>query len=104
MRLGTGPSWQLRVDDLPQSLVAALHVRDGLGLSVPGSPPPLVPTVPAGIPVPARAAVADEWARWWRAVLTMNDQDLLGPDPWIPSDDLRVLSPLVDARRAESLR
>ncbi|WP_448058547.1 hypothetical protein [Cellulomonas hominis] len=104
MRLGTGPSWQLRIHDLRQALVAALHVRDGLGLSVPGSPPPLVPTVPPTAPVPARSVLADEWGQWWHALLTMDDEDRLGPDPWLPSDELRTLRPLVDARRTESLR
>ncbi len=112
MHLGEGPSWQVREDDLPQRLVAALYVRDVLGLSVPGSPPPLVPAVPTRTAVSGRGPAAQEWARWWPALVTEHgpvvDSARHGPDvrvdPWAPARSLPTLQPLAQRLRTEALR
>jgi hypothetical protein len=83
MQLAGRESWQIREDRWIQHFEWALWIRAAERIDVPAGGivpgPLLIDPVPEASPGLDRAALAEEWASWWRALCGLPD--------WSPSDD-----------------
>lgn len=87
MRSGSGPSWQLRVND-PFDLFFALYVHAAVGIDAGADVPVLVAPV-SGVTArwsdAQREAITRQWAWWWTELMTQRTEgpyvsDVDGPE------------------------
>lgn len=78
MRFGSGPSWQVSISD-PFHLFFALYVRDTTGIVGAAQVPSLAPPVlgwSTAYSERQRAALTEQWTRWWTALLADRTDDV----------------------------
>jgi hypothetical protein len=114
MRIGSGPSWQIRISD-PFEIFFALYVRASAGLVGAEDVPPLTPAVHGWSTMSSErqtAVLTEQWMKWWTALFAAPSDGARhggtdGPDfpltigaPELRAAQQAVLRPACDWRSA----